>query len=110
MFRRCFLTKRGSGICVFFWILQNFQKHLWWLLQQIHKSNQFICTAGVAAGSIAASVQRMVYGGATGGIFRVLQATAAGGMSTLTKLTVGTAGVGLAKLMYDAYKKLCEDC
>ena len=52
----------------------------------------------------------MVCGAATGAVFTVLQATAAGGMSTLTKLTVGAAGVGLAKLMYDAYEKLCEDC
>ena len=51
----------------------------------------------------------MVYGGATGGIFTVLQATAAGGMSTLTKLTVGAAGAGFTKLVYTC-EKFCEDC
>lgn len=40
---------------------------------------------GVAAGSFAAWIQSMSYGGATGGVFSVLQSAAMGGTSAITK-------------------------
>jgi len=56
-------------------------------------------SAGVAAGSIAASIQSIVYGGATGGLFSLLQSAGATMVlpSVGTVLTgVATTGVGIA--------------
>ena len=50
--------------------------------------------------STADSVQGMVYGVATGAVFTALQATAAGGLSILTKIGVGAVENRVVKRMY----------
>uniref|UniRef100_A0A0K2VBR2 Uncharacterized protein n=1 Tax=Lepeophtheirus salmonis TaxID=72036 RepID=A0A0K2VBR2_LEPSM len=47
--------------------------------------------AGVASGSIAAGVQSAVYGGATSGIFSILQSAGAVGISAASTAIIGTS-------------------
>jgi len=58
-------------------------------------------SAGVAAGSIAASIQSVVYGGFTTGLFSLAQSAGAVGVSAATTAGMaaagGAAGVGAAK-------------
>ena len=54
---------------------------------------------GVAAGSIAAAVQSAVYGGATTGIFSVLQSAGAVGISVAAKAGIGSAAGATAGLI-----------
>ncbi|KAF9643749.1 hypothetical protein BDM02DRAFT_3077775, partial [Thelephora ganbajun] len=49
-------------------------------------------STGVAAGSIAATIQSIVYGGATGGLFSLLQSAGA----TMVLPSVGTIFAGAA--------------
>ena len=53
---------------------------------------QLLFFSGVAAGSIAAGVQSAVYGGATTGVFSVLQSAGAVELSTAAQAGVATAG------------------
>ena len=48
-------------------------------------------SAGVAAGSIAASIQSVVYGGFTGGLFSLAQSAGAAGVGAATTAAMGAA-------------------
>jgi len=52
-------------------------------------------TAGVVAGSLAATVQSVVYGGAATGVFATLQSAGAAGLAVGTKAVIGSIGAGL---------------
>lgn len=50
-------------------------------------------TVGIAAGSLAASIQSVVYGGAAGGMFAAVQSAGVAGIGyTATAVIGGTAG------------------
>ena len=51
---------------------------------------------GVAAGSIAARVQSVVYGGATCGVFSALQSAGAAGLGLVGNAVAGSVGAGVA--------------
>lgn len=61
----------------------------------------FITWLGVAAGSLAAFIQSAVYGGATTGLFSVLQSAGAVGISAGTSAIIGTVAGGTAKVITD---------
>ena len=65
-------------------------------------------SSGVAAGSLAASIQSVVYGGATGGLFSLFQSAGARGIGVAGNAVAGSIGAGIgaasvttAKLMKD---------
>ena len=52
-------------------------------------------SSGISAGSIAALVQSVVYGGFTAGIFAVFQGVGAGGISLPIKVAIVAVFVGI---------------
>lgn len=61
--------------------------------------------SGVAAGSIAASAQSVLYGGAvaSGGVFAGLQGAGAAGVTFAGKVAIGTTFAGAAKIIKDKF-------
>jgi len=61
----------------------------------------FICCCffpGVAAGSVAAGIQSVVYGGATTGLFSVAQSAGVVGLGAASSVVVATAGAVLSSI------------
>ena len=56
-------------------------------------------SAGVAGGSLAASVQGIAYGGSTSGLFSICQSVGAAGLSTVTTTVVPAASCALGGLV-----------
>ena len=53
---------------------------------------------GVAAGSVAASIQSVFYGASTGGVFSVLQSAGAAGIGAAGNAAIGGIGGGIGAL------------
>ena len=53
---------------------------------------------GVAAGSVAASIQSVFYGAYTGGVFSVLQSAGAAGIGAAGNAVIGGIGGGIGAL------------
>ena len=75
------------------------------LKSHLLKKLRFLCKhhllpfLGVAAGSMAATVQSVIYGGATTGAFSILQSAGAAGIAASTSAGIGvTAGVTSAAI------------
>lgn len=60
--------------------------------------------SGVAAGSLAASVQSVVYSGATTGAFSVLQSAGAAGLAGKTLLGVGALAGGAVGCVNEKFR------
>merc|ERR1712002_817383 len=58
---------------------------------------------GITAGSLAAGVQSVLYGGATSGAFAALQSAGVAGVSAVTAGILGSAGAAAGKA-YNEYK------
>ena len=56
-----------------------------------------LTSAGIAGGSIAATVQSVVYGGATAGAFAAAQSAGAAGLTVAAKAAMAAAAAGAAQ-------------